>query len=303
MKTKDIPCFYINLDTATERRYKMEEAGKLSGFKTFKRFEAVRGSTLPLKTIELSTTLLTQAKVQLKSRRSFEDIDTHAAIGASLSHFQLYEHCLKKYPNAKYFIIFEDDCLFSSFNEHPGSLLQSIDNEILRLQKTEINWDVFLLGYMFLRDRVPIGTPPEISQVLKNPLAVQRMYTDQYAEVKSFCGMNAYIIKAEIIPKILKWAYPIETHIDAWMGLLSQMGKIKLISSPTLCISQPIWGEINHGWMHLGILNENDYWYKIIVWIFFAFVIIFIIIYLCAKWKHFYQIQNKSTMFAKTLII
>jgi GR25 family glycosyltransferase involved in LPS biosynthesis len=278
MKTKDIPCYFINLDTAVERRQAMEKASQQSGFSHFQRFEAIRGSQLSKDQLEQCTTLMTRAKLKLKTRRAFEDMDSLAAVGVSLSHFSLYRHCLSKHPNAKQFMIFEDDCLFDTFLQQKGLLCQTIDRELQQLQQRAPHWDVFLLGYMFLRDRVPLGTRPQISQVLKSPLSIQMMYTDQYAEVRSFCGTNAYVIKRSVMEKMLdQWAFPIETHLDAWMGMLSQTGEICLVASPTLCISQPVWGEINHGWMHLGILNENDFWYKIVVWVFLFLFLLFLL--------------------------
>lgn len=250
------PVVFINLNEAISRRNKMEENLTLSFGNNAKRFPAVNAKQLasvdnPNHTRFMSTiSLMTQARIQLKKRFGDQEIDSFGAIGCSLSHcfvwlffaniankddyryfstpedFNYVSTLFQNLPSSEYLIVFEDDVIFPT---NISSVIQKLVDDYN--QEYGNDWDIFLLGYTGLDVENPTDISTGFSDILFNPFRKKDKCTDnKFCEVKVFFGTHAYIIKKEAIPKLMNQNFfPIEQHIDSFLGMLCQRGVIKIV--------------------------------------------------------------------------
>jgi GR25 family glycosyltransferase involved in LPS biosynthesis len=276
---EDLHIYIINLDRATERWKQWENIDMGFPKKNIHRFSAVDGKKMNDNEISKYTTPLTFLKILGKVKRSPEDMDTKGALCCSLSHFGVWEDFLKNYPDSKYLLVLEDDSKLS--NDHKKNLKTYIEKSFSELP--DDNWDMWLLGYSILRDSSAWNNPqptPYSSDLLKNPINLKNS-NSRFNDVRSFWGSNAYIIKRDSIPKFKKYDFPIETHIDLYFSVLSQIGNVRLITDKNLVLRQSsILGDIDHTFFTIAILNQRDVIYKSFFIIFAIIILVFIFVYL-----------------------
>lgn len=250
------PVVFINLNEAISRRNKMEETLTSSFGNNVKRFPGINAKQLasvenPNHIRFMSTiSMMTQARIQLKKRCGHQEIDSFGAIGCSLSHcfawlffaniatkedykyfstsedFNYVSTLFQNLPSSDYLIVFEDDVEFPS---NISSVIQKLVDEYN--QEYGDNWDIFLLGYTGLDIENPTDVSTGFSDILFNPFRKKNKCTDnKFCEVKVFFGTHAYIIKKGAIPKLMNEGFfPIEQHIDSYLGMLCQQGIIKIV--------------------------------------------------------------------------
>ena len=136
----------------------------------------------------------------------------------------------------EYLLIFEDDIYISDLNKFKSQ----IQNDINELLKYNIDWDIILLTTNNVIDsnNLNINTNGNFSKylfksILNNLNHNNNCNDKKYCEIKMFLGTQNYIIKRSAIKKIIesKMFFPIECHIDVFLGLLSQKKILKIIST------------------------------------------------------------------------
>jgi len=256
-----IKTFYINLkkDVNKNKNFIKNDIIK------FQRFPAIyakkyKDNELFLKKISLST----QSKIHFNSRNTHEEINSFGAIGCSLSHYHIWksfldekldEEYLKLFNedpendkteldnisfskngndvDDEYLLIFEDDININDIEKFKDQ----IENDIKELMKFNIIWDILLIKHLSSRDSENLIVKEDFSPVNNQPLFTglkQSKCTWNYCKINSFFGMQCYIIKKSAIKKIIEsnYFFPIECHIDAFLGLLSQKKNIiNIVSS------------------------------------------------------------------------
>lgn len=305
------PVIYINLDEATARRKKLEDKLTSSFGNNVKRFPAVNAKQLasvdnPNYTRFMSTiSMMTQARIQLKQRCSDPEIDSFGAIGCSLSHcfawlffanlankddfkyyvpvedFNYVTDTFKTFPASDYLIVFEDDVkLPSNISSVIQKLVDDYNNEYGN------DWDIFLLGYTGKEMDNPTDTKKGFSDIIFSLFKYNNNCTDdRFCEIKIFFGTHAYIIKKEAISKIMNQGFfPIEQHIDSYLGMLSQKGIIKIVGPKKEQFKQEYSKSfIDHG---SPSINYITYYYKntVITFLMLLFLgLIAVLIYIVYK--------------------
>lgn len=256
-----IKTFYINLKHDIEKTNKFIK----NDFIKYKRFPAVYGKKYKdNKTFIDKISLLTQSKIHLKKRGYHEDLTSIGAVGCSLSHYYIWKSFLDEKIDDEYLqlfnddhdemaeiknisfsktntiedeylLIFEDDIYISDLNKFKSQ----IQNDINELLKYNIDWDIILLTTLKVMDsnNLNINTNGNFSKSLFNSMLLNLNHNnncnEKYCEIKMFIGMQNYIIKRSAIKKIIesKMFFPIECHIDIFLGLLSQKKILKIIST------------------------------------------------------------------------
>ena len=132
----------------------------------------------------------------------------------------------------EYLLIFEDDIYISDLNKFKSQIQEDINE----LMKSNIDWDIILLTTSRVRDSTNLNanTNTKFSPSLFNSILINyNNCNHKYCEINMFWGMQGYIIKRSAIKKIIesKMFFPIECHIEAFLGLLSQKKILKIIST------------------------------------------------------------------------
>ena len=211
---KDLPIFVINLDTDKNRWEFMK-----SQFDFLKATNVTRFSAVDMRKADLNTlykddrvSLYNKFTIQKKHRCDHKQIDTTGAIGSTLSHYSIWKKIIEE--NIDMAIIFEDDIrLMSNFFE-------IINKEI----KENGNFDILNLGYM------------------------KNAYSNVDDSVFYF-GAGCYIVTKKACEILCKYAFPIDTHVDAYFFLLNQFNYLKMTMSDKM-IAFPQGGinsNIEHG--------------------------------------------------------
>lgn len=271
-----INAFYINLDKSTDRKKRFQYN---YGFnKGISRFPAVCAKNYYSKIMESKVSLLTQARIELNRRHSHEEIDKIGAIGCSLSHFYLWTHILNDNKKNEYsmfstkenvelvneifknplpdndddiYLILEDDVDIEPYKDVLADIIQK--------QYTELNnyrdWDIWFLGCI---QKELINHPlkfelddyePQFSDTTLNVSNIGSKCVNTFCRVLNFFQTHAYIVKRSTLKRLVNELpfFPIESHIDAWFGLLSQQNKLKVICNKKKLLMQKSKSVIEHG--------------------------------------------------------
>ena len=194
---KDIPIFVINLDTDVKRwNYIKYQLDYIKSNK-YERVSAVdmRNPNMSNLYKDDRISLYTKFTIQKKHRCDHKQIDRTGAIGATLSHYNIWKKIIE--DNIQMAIIIEDDMhLMSNFYE-------SLQKEIEKYNK---EFDILNFGY------------------LKNIFS-------NIDNSKFYFGAGCYIVTKEACEILSKHVFPIDTHVDAYFFLLNHFGYIKMIMS------------------------------------------------------------------------
>jgi GR25 family glycosyltransferase involved in LPS biosynthesis len=264
-----IPAYVMNLDSRPDRWALFNQIDL--GLPNLQRFPAIKVS---METLFTRKDISESTKIRIfgRVRRSHEEIDSYGGIGCSLGHITLWKDLLES--NASHMAIFEDDPNLNPFRK-PGSMAEYLQSEIDALPSE--GWDVWLAGYNRIRDCNPWETPdsvPRISQSVTRPEA-NCQCNAEYLDVRSFFGTHCYIISREGARKMLDHALPIESHIDAYMGVQAQLGRVRIIASgsPFHITNSMSDTDIPHGSALICSLGINDGYYKIFTYVLLVFLI------------------------------
>lgn len=197
---RSIPTLVINLDRREDRWKDFKKQKTLKEFNNLKRFSAVDGSKIDVLN-DSRIAVHTRQNIARKYRRSDYEINTPGAIGASLSHIGCWKQFLES--DSQHLIVFEDDTVVTEED------LGKID----KLMKNMPDWDMWLLGthaWAFA------GAP-----LTKDSKGWWR--------VKQFTGAHAYVINRRGAELLLKECFPIQTHIEYYIGACAQLKGLKVV--------------------------------------------------------------------------
>jgi len=256
-----IKSFYINLKKDKDRNNNFVKNDVIK----FQRFPAIYGKKYKDNKLFMDKiSLLTQSKIHFNRRNTHEEINSFGAIGCSLSHYYLWKSFIdekldeeylkffkedsendksylenisfskkeitKNSVEDEYLLVFEDDVYFTDISKFKIQ----IEDDIRELIKYKIDWDICLIKHLLSRDAKELIVKEEFSLVNNSSLIYNsNKCNNKYCKINSFFGMQCYIIKKSAIKKIIEsnYFFPIECHIDAFLGLLSQKNIIKIVSS------------------------------------------------------------------------
>jgi hypothetical protein len=200
------PTFVINLDRRKDRWQEFSAQPTLKQFTTLDRFSAVEGAKLDPFT-DKRISIHTRQNIVKNYRRSHYEINTLGAIGASLSHFTIWENFLK--TDANHIVVFEDDTLVRDQD------LALIDNLIPSLPD---EWDMWVLGtHKWMLQGVPLSSDKT-----------------SWWKINQFTGAHAYVLSRRGAELLLQEPYPIETHVEFYICACSLLKGLRIIKHPLL---------------------------------------------------------------------
>ena len=160
----DTKIYYINLDQRGDRKKQFEKQEALKTMPPVERVAGVHGLTVDIKK-DKRVGVNTRVHVITEYRRSHYEIHSRGAIGASLSHFKVWQTFLKS--GAKYALVLEDDVnLPSTFSVMVKDCAKSLPAK----------WDVWILGW----NHTPVDTG--------------KKETSPFRRILHFVGAHCYII-------------------------------------------------------------------------------------------------------------
>jgi GR25 family glycosyltransferase involved in LPS biosynthesis len=216
------PAYCISLDRRPDRWAAFKATAEIAGLPV-QRFSAVDAKAFGSEIHQHpKISLLTAHNLFRQTRRSHYEIDAPGAVGASLSHFRVWETLISSGESA--FLVFEDDC------DIPPDFVERLE----RVMKTlPANWDLV----QFQRTEFKYGSNG------CTPLDGGPLQT-----CTSLMGAYAYMISRSGAEKLLARAYPIELHVDAYMGFMCRMGYVRMLWHPLIDIPFPQKdSDISHG--------------------------------------------------------
>lgn len=194
---KELPIFIINLESDKKRWDYMKYQLDYIKCNKYERVPAVdmRKPNMSEFYKDDRISLYTKFTIQKKHRCDHKQIDRTGAIGATLSHYNVWRKIIDNDINMA--IVMEDDMhLMSNF-------FDMVQNEIKKYNK---EFDILNLGYL------------------------KKSFSD-IDNSKFYFGAGCYIITKEACEILCKYVFPIDTHVDAYFFLLNQFGYIKMIMS------------------------------------------------------------------------
>jgi len=204
----DTKIYYINLDQRGDRKKQFEKQEALKTMPPVERVAGVHGLTVDIKK-DKRVGVNTRVHVITEYRRSHYEIHSRGAIGASLSHFKVWQTFLKS--GAKYALVLEDDVnLPSTFSMMVKDCAKSLPAK----------WDVWILGW----NHTPVDTG--------------KKETSPFRRILHFVGAHCYIISREAAKIFVDEMFPIETHIEHYMSNVAFLRGLSIVRDIRLHLPQ-----------------------------------------------------------------
>jgi GR25 family glycosyltransferase involved in LPS biosynthesis len=204
----DTKIYYINLDARKDRKKQFEAQEALKTMPPVERVAGVHGLTVDIKK-DKRVGVNTRVHVITEYRRSHYEIHSRGAIGASLSHFKVWQTFLKS--GAKYALVLEDDVnLPSTFSMMVKDCAKDLPAK----------WDVWILGWNH--------TPVDTGKKEKAP----------FRRILHFVGAHCYIISREAAKIFVDEMFPIETHIEHYMSNVAFLRGLSIVRDIRLHLPQ-----------------------------------------------------------------
>lgn len=236
MQLSEIPAVCISLDRRPDRWQTFSVSAAAAGIPVT-RMSAVDARGFGARPFDHpDVSLLTAHNIRFGRRRSHYEIDRAGAIGASLSHFTCWKQLLAS--RAPALIVFEDDVTL------PPDLRPRLERI---LAAAPPGWDMIQMQRTMFADGEHDCTP------------LPGAGDEPWQLCESLTGAYAYIVSRGGAEKLLARAYPIELHVDAYMGFMCRMGYIQMIWHPLVDIPPPEIGDtdIDHGASEIINLPSN----------------------------------------------
>jgi len=203
----DTRIYYINLDRRPDRKKMFEAQAALAAMPYVQRISAVHGLSVDIKK-DKRIGMNTRVQVVTEYRRSHYEIHSRGAIGASLSHYKVWEEFLK--TGEQYALIMEDDAqLPPTFAMMVKDCAKDLPNK----------WDVWVLGW----SHTPVDTGND-----KTP----------FKRILHFIGAHCYIITRKAALAFVEEFFPIETHIEHFMNNVAFLRGLVVIRDIRLHLPQ-----------------------------------------------------------------
>jgi len=224
MRAEDIPILVISLDRRPDRWAQFLKRAAAANIDTGRvvRISAIDASTFDTIT-HPAVSLLTAHNIKKGVRRAHYEIDRPGAVGASLSHIKAWNYLQNSSSDAV--IVFEDDTYIpTDFNKRLATLVHAFPE----------SWDM-----------ITFYNTPFAGGVRGCSIPVP---DSPWSACSSLMGAFAYMVSRSGANKLLKKAYPIELHVDAYMAFMARLGYIRMLWHPAMQI-QPNYddSDINHG--------------------------------------------------------
>lgn len=202
--------YVINMDKDKERYQKLLKHYKNSDLTTLpiNRYEAIVGKKVPPETW-LSKDALTELQlIEKNGFRTHHHSVTRGGLGCFLSHYNLAKQLVND-PSVNGYLIFEDDT----------TMLPTTYNQILTsLDEAPQDWDMLL--FYTIR-------------------AVGRSENESFNKLKSFWGMNCYILSKHGAKKFVDEVNEtkIDGQVDCYLSRMIQQKKMNIYSTKTHFVS------------------------------------------------------------------
>ena len=202
--------YVINMDKDKERYQKLLKHYKNSDLTTLpiNRYEAIVGKKVPPETW-LSKDALTELQlIEKNGFRTHHHSVTRGGLGCFLSHYNLAKQLVND-PSVNGYLIFEDDT----------TMLPTTYNQILTsLEEAPQDWDMLL--FYTIR-------------------AVGRSENESFNKLKSFWGMNCYILSKHGAKKFVDEVNEtkIDGQVDCYLSRMIQQKKMNIYSTKTHFVS------------------------------------------------------------------
>ena len=189
--SSDINIFDIPLYYISfKRNTTLENNLKDVGFKNINHFEAVNGKKLNIEKLRKNNIISIRAYNDLlEGRNEHSGISSLGAIGCSLSHYYLWRKCVDE--NLSYITIIEDDIKIKKMSEND---IENIKNTIKR----------------------------------DKGLFISPFYNPVTDPIYEFKGTHFYIASNSACKELIKYIFPIDVQLDAYMAHLKTLGYINL---------------------------------------------------------------------------
>ena len=194
----EVKTFCISLDRRPDRYNRMIIQPEIKKLPNFKKFSAVDGQTLDIKTDPRVTTLC-RYNIMNHTRRSHDLLDSIGGVGCALSHITLWQNLLKSNDNV--FLVVEDDLVLQKGDWDKVRQLY-LQNKGLQDSNS---WDIWSIGNL--------RCIPEDKNIKKE---------NKFIFCKEFVGFNSYFISRRGAEKLVKEAFPIQQHIDWYASYYAQ---------------------------------------------------------------------------------
>ena len=202
--------YVINMDKDKERYQKLLKHYKNSDLTILpiNRYEAIVGKKVPPETW-LSKDALTELQlIEKNGFRTHHHSVTRGGLGCFLSHYNLAKQLVND-PSVNGYLIFEDDT----------TMLPTTYNQILTsLEEAPQDWDMLL--FYTIR-------------------AVGRSENESFNKLKSFWGMNCYILSKQGAKKFVDEVNEtkIDGQVDCYLSRMIQQKKMNIYSTKTHFVS------------------------------------------------------------------
>ena len=198
----NVSTYVINMPERGDRWERFTDQPVVKEFQKLKKFAGTNGKKLDLikdKRISLHTKL----NIYRNYRRSHHEIATLGAIGASLSHINVWKTFVES--GEKYCLVLEDDVILTQTQmDQVNELIPTLPHD----------WGMWILGFY----RPNLITQP----LLKKP----------WHRVYNFTAAHAYLLTRETAKKLLEEPFPVETHIEFYMTGSSILKKFLMVYHP-----------------------------------------------------------------------
>jgi GR25 family glycosyltransferase involved in LPS biosynthesis len=202
----NVPAYFINMQERPDRCKRFMDQPAVASLKKLRRCVAVNGKKLKYKT-DRRISLRTRLNIFRNYRRSHYEIATLGAIGASLSHIDIWKRFLA--TGARVALVFEDDAI----------LTEAILNQINTLIPTlPSDWGMWLLGWY------------------KPNLVFEHLDKKPWNRVYNFTAAHAYLLTREAAKNLLEDALPIETHVDHYISTAAAIKDLVVVQHPDVHI-------------------------------------------------------------------
>ena len=207
-----MPMYCISLDRRQDRWLNFQQRAKPAGIQN----RVQRWSATDAKAFDAAkhpqVSVGTAHNIKFKTRRSHYEIDTPGAVGASLSHFGIWERVVQSGPT----IVFEDD------TQIPTDFMACLGRVVADLPP---QWDLIIFQ----------KTDYEGTGAGCRPISGEEPWHLSTA----LFGCYAYMISPQGASRLLKRAYPIELHVDAYMAYMCRIEEIRMLWHPAMNIPFP----------------------------------------------------------------
>ena len=205
-----IPSYFINMDERTDRLKRFMGQQITKYMPKLRRIRAVNGKAIKNYQKDPRISLRTRFNIYRNYRRSHHEIATLGAVGASLSHFDVWKRFVAS--GDPLCLVFEDDARLTTDAIHEAHRLWPTMPE---------SWGIWLLGYY-------------------EPNLIKESLGKEWNKIYNFTAAHAYLLKREAAIKLLEDALPVEMHVDHYMSVCATMKGFQILQHPS--INVPFWG-------------------------------------------------------------